>query len=203
MFAALAALVFVGFKILGPHPTSGIKAGMFVAVAGLLLILLITRFCSMWIESWVYDSGWISLQVGIAVTALIGLSLLFWAGTWLLKPSTAKTLVAFKDQGWFGRSDTDRCKEYLPSTIFGLLLLAIAGVWTMVNSGELKRGAELWELNVPFIGVVLVDLSEKKTDKEGAARTRHERKRAMPVMLSPSSRISPNGSKRRSTASKR
>src|SRR5262249_46458841 len=46
------ALLVVGARLLGPNPPTGIRAGVFVGFVGLLLVLLLARWASLWFEHW-------------------------------------------------------------------------------------------------------------------------------------------------------
>src|SRR5579875_1406317 len=56
--AALSGLLVFGTRLLGPKTAPGVRAGIFFAVVGFLLILLLTRWASLWIEYGSYDLGW-------------------------------------------------------------------------------------------------------------------------------------------------
>src|SRR5262245_61262771 len=49
------ALLVAGARLLGPNPPAGVRAGVFVAFAGLLLVVLLTRWASLWAEHWAYQ----------------------------------------------------------------------------------------------------------------------------------------------------
>src|SRR6516165_6217961 len=46
--AAAVGVGFVGLKVLGARAPVGTRAGVFVAVVGILIILLLTRWASLW-----------------------------------------------------------------------------------------------------------------------------------------------------------
>src|SRR5260370_31644371 len=55
---AAAGLGFLGLWLLGRRAPVGTRAGIFVAVLGVLVILLLTRWASLWIEYGVYFGHW-------------------------------------------------------------------------------------------------------------------------------------------------
>jgi preprotein translocase SecE subunit len=112
----------------------------------------------MWVEYWAYTTGALSPVAGIVVVSIFGLALLA-VGLWLFfQRSTEKAIVQVEDQGWF------QATSYKPmqgqrvrrGTILGILLLAGAGIYTLLSHQVLRRGSENWELNVPFTGRVIV-----------------------------------------------
>src|SRR5436190_17131402 len=54
--AAAVGLVRLAGKLLGPNPPVGVRAGVFVGFVGFLFVLLLTRWASLWLEHWAYDS---------------------------------------------------------------------------------------------------------------------------------------------------
>jgi preprotein translocase SecE subunit len=158
-FGALVGLVWYGARLLGPKTVPGIRAGIFIALAGFLLILLLTRWASVWIEYWSYDRGLFSPSIGALLTAGIGLVLLFFGGRLFLRPGTERFLVQLEEQGWFS------ARPYKPlqglrvrrGTVFGILLLIGSGIWTIMSHGTLRRGPQDWQLNVPFTGHVTIE----------------------------------------------
>jgi preprotein translocase SecE subunit len=165
--AALLGLLVFGTRLLGPKAVTGVRAGIFIAVAGFLLILLLTRWASLWIEYWSYDRGLLSPTVGAIATTVIGLALLLLGGRLFLRPGSERFLVNLEEQGWF----TIRPYKALQGvrvrrgTIFGILLLIGAGIWTMLSHGTLRRGPQQWELNVPFTGRVILESKGDVPDK--------------------------------------
>jgi len=163
MLAALGALGYVGTILLGKRPLPGVKAGVFVGFVGILVILILTRWASLWFEHWAFSQHYFGKWVGAALTAAVFIGLLAAAGRFYFQPSFEKRLVGFEEQGWFS------AHAYKPlqgvrvrrGTILGLLLIAGAGVYTLLSHGSLDparnaRVPEDWALNVPFTGTVSV-----------------------------------------------
>ncbi len=165
---ALVGLAWFGARLLGPKAVAGVRAGIVVALAGVLLILLLTRWASLWIEYWSYDRGLFSPTAGAIVTTVIGLALLILGGRLFLRKGNERFLVNLEEQGWF----TFRPYKALQGvrvrrgTIFGILLLIGAGIWTMLSHGTLRRGPQDWQLNVPFTGRVVLESRGDVVDKE-------------------------------------
>jgi preprotein translocase SecE subunit len=168
--AALGGLIVFGTRLLagaGSKAAPGLRAGIFVGLVGFLLVLLLTRWASLWIEHWSFDRGFFGPTVGAVLTAVIGLGLVALGIRLFLRPASERFLVHLEEQGWF----TPRPYKALQGlrvrrgTIFGILLIVGAGIWTMLAHNTLRKGAPDWQLNIPFTGGVIVestgDVSEK------------------------------------------
>jgi preprotein translocase SecE subunit len=157
--AALVALSAFGVRLLGPKALPGIRAGIFVALLGFLLILLLTRWASVWIEHWSHERELFSPTLGAIVTAVFGLGLLALGVRFFVKPGMERFLVGLEEQGWFSARPYKALQglRVRRGTIFGILLLIGSGIWTMMSHGTLRKGPPDWQLNVPFTGRVTVE----------------------------------------------
>jgi preprotein translocase SecE subunit len=167
MLAVLVLLVVLGTRLLGPRPAEGIRAGIFVGLVGLLLVLLVTRALSIRFEEYVYAYHWFgdsaALGGGILV-GVVGLVLLGFFLRWFLRPRFEKTLVRFEQQGWFTATSYKpmQGQKVRRGTIVGILGLVGCGIYVMLTHGTLTRGARDWDLNVPFTGkVAITDKNEE------------------------------------------
>jgi len=161
MLAAVSGLIVLGAHLLGPRTPDGTRAGIFVGLVGLLMILLLTRWASLWIEHWVFDDGLFggTRTAGAVATGVVGLILLA-LGVWLfVRKDTEKQLLRVEHQGWFYGS------AYKPGqglrvrrgTMFGILVMIAAGVWTLMAHGTLRRGDPSWQIAIPFTGREVVE----------------------------------------------
>jgi preprotein translocase SecE subunit len=155
MVVAAVGLTALGRRLLGEKAPTGVRAGIFMGLLVFLIVLLLTRWISMWLEYWVYDGGMFGANgatTGAALTGVAGLVLLFLAVRWFLRPKFERFLVGLEEQGWF------TARGYKPlqgikvrrGTIFGILIIAGAGVYTLINHGTLNRGPLDWDLLIPF-----------------------------------------------------
>jgi len=157
--AGLVGLLVLGTRLLGSSAPPGARAGAFVGLLGVLLILLITRWASLWFEHWAYVTHWFGPPTGAILTGVVGGVLLLLLAALLLRKGVERMLVALETQGWF------HATRYKPlqgvrvrrGTILGLLLIVAAGIWTLISHGTLKKGAPDWQLNVPFTGRVVIE----------------------------------------------
>lgn len=161
--ATLLILLLFGVRLLAgegaARSSPGARAGIFVSLVGFLLILLLTRWASLWFEYWSYDRGLLAPSAGAIATAIFGLALLFLGVRMFLRPASERFSVNLEEQGWFS------VRPYKPlqgvrvrrGTIFGILLLFGAGIWTLLSHGTLRKGPQDWQLNVPFTGRVAID----------------------------------------------
>jgi preprotein translocase SecE subunit len=161
MVVAAVVLSVLGLRLLGPEPAPGTRAGIFAGLVGFLVVLLLTRWASMWVEHWVYDEGMFGDRgptVGAGVVAAVGVVLLAAFIRLFTRPAFERWLVRFDGQGWFS------ARSYKPlqgqrvrrGTIFGILVIVGAGIWTMLSHKTLERGPADWALNVPFTGKVTI-----------------------------------------------
>lgn len=158
-FVALVGLLVFGSRLLGPKTVPGVRAGIFVGFVGFLVILLLTRWASLWLEYWSFDRLWFSSSIGATLTTLVGVVLLIVGGRLFLRPETERFLVRFEEQGWFTARPYKAMQgmRVRRGTIVGILVLVGAGIWTMWSHGTLRKGETDWRLNVPFTGRVAVE----------------------------------------------
>ncbi len=158
--AAAVGLAYVGSRLVGSHPPRGLKAGIFLALVTLLVVVLLTRWASLWIEGWVYDTRNITESVGLMVTAAIGVVLLVVAvRTLFLLPTSEPRLVSIEEQGWFSTTSYKRSQgqRVRRGTIVAFLIIVLYGLWTMVSHKTIDTfGTKDWSLNIPFTGGVNV-----------------------------------------------
>jgi preprotein translocase SecE subunit len=157
--AAGVGLLIFGGRLLGPHPPAGVRGGVFLGFAGLLLALLLARWASVWLEHWAYDSRWFSPTTGAILTALITAALLGGAA-WLFFTARAQRFAAALEAGgWFHATayKSNQGQKVRRATILGILLLVGAGVWTLISHGTLRRGPDNWDLNIPFTGKAAIE----------------------------------------------
>jgi preprotein translocase SecE subunit len=166
LLIAATALVALGLVLLGPRAAHGTRAGIFVGVVGVLLILLLTRWASLWFEYWAFYDRLYSPTVGAILTGVVGLGLLIAGGYYFLQPKFEVYLQKFEDQGWFSAT-TYKSQQGLRvrrGTILGILLIVGAGIYTMVNHATLRRLPPNWALNIPFTAKTEVELSNYDPD---------------------------------------
>jgi preprotein translocase SecE subunit len=171
MLAAAAGLVVGGVRVFGPRAVQGVRAGIFCGLVGFLLVLLLTRWVSMWIEHWVYNDGLFGdngPMIGAIVTGVAGMLMLFLLVRRFFRPSFERMLVRFEGQGWFSAKGYKQLQglRVRRGTIFGILVLVGAGIYTLLSHGTLTHGPADWDLNIPFTGkVVIAEVrQEKNTD---------------------------------------
>lgn len=169
--AALAGLVVFGAHLLGTKAVTGVRAGTFIGLVGFLLVLLLTRWASLWIEHWSYDDGYFGLRTGSILTTVVGLGLLALGIRLFLRPRSERFLVGLEEQGWFTPKPYKALQglRVRRGTIFGILLLVGSGIWTLLAHNTLRKGDPDWQLNIPFTGRVVVestgDVSEQDLSK--------------------------------------
>lgn len=164
MVGGALGLAVVGSRWLAGHASHGLRAGVFTALLGLLVIGWLTWWAGSLLEASVFASE-ASRGVGIAVTLVLGAAFLFLAGRWFFRPEAEEFLGTFEDQGWFAAVGYKKSQGQLVrrGTIVGVLFLAGAGIWTLWSHHTLESGPRDWALLMPFTGgaqqlVVLKDV---------------------------------------------
>jgi preprotein translocase SecE subunit len=155
----LVGLIVFGVRLLGPKTAPGVRAGIFVGLLGFLTILLLTRWASLWIEYGSYSRNLYSPSVGAILTAVFGLALLVLGVRLFMRTSTERLLVRFEEQGWFTAKPYKSLQgiRVRRGTIFGILILVGAGIWTLLAHNTLRKGPPNWQLNIPFTGRVTLE----------------------------------------------
>jgi preprotein translocase SecE subunit len=158
---AATALGYLGFRLIGPAPIPGLRAGLFLALFSLLLVLLLTRLVSTWTEYGVYEARTLSEPVGLGLTIGVALGLLVLVvRLFFYKTGWQQRLIAFEEQGWFSTSSYKRSQgqRVRRGTILGLLILVGAGIYTLLAHRLLDNlGTRDWVVNIPFTGRVTVN----------------------------------------------
>jgi len=157
MMAAAIGLLYLGSWLLGSKPAPGVKGGVFVGSIGLVLVLLLTRWASLWAEHWAF-AGTMSIPTGIGFTAGAGVVFLVALVWGFFHPWTQAQVLHLEEMGWFSTAGYKSLQglRVRRATILGIMLLIGAGVWTLISHGTLRRGPADWRLDVPFTGVVTV-----------------------------------------------
>jgi len=162
MIAAAVGLVGLGSRLLGPRAAPGTRAGIFVGLVGALVILLLSRWASLWFEHWSYDENLFGPTAGALLTGAFALVLLVVGARFFMRPGFERAMARFEDQGWFSATPykANQGVRVRRGTVFGLLILAATGIYSLMNHNTLK-GNPSWTLNIPFTGrVTLTNLGD-------------------------------------------
>jgi preprotein translocase SecE subunit len=156
MIAAGAGLVFLGQRLVGAKARPGLRAGVFFGVLGLLAVGLATAGLGILIENLV---GPANPALGVPLIGLVGLALLFLAGSVFLRAGTERWLVRVEEQGWFHavpykRSQGQRVRR---ATILGILILVGCGIYTLLSNRVLETGVRHWGPRLPYVYMVQLD----------------------------------------------
>jgi preprotein translocase SecE subunit len=149
LVAVTIGLAVLGKKLAGASQPVGMRAGMFLGVAGVLLVVLIVRVIGGAIEA----TGRMAPQAGLILVGVLAAVLLAGMIYLFFLPSTGKTIVALEQQGWFEATSYKRTQgmRVRRATIFGFLILAGFGVYSYRGSLE-SIGSQDLEVLIPFTG---------------------------------------------------
>jgi preprotein translocase SecE subunit len=155
----IVILAFVGMALVGSTPPRGLRAGVFAVLAWLFATVFVTHLAGKIFQSLL---GGIP-AVGIALTAAVGLGLLYWGWSLISRPKAPDKLKAFEDQGWFSttRLKPMQGQKVRRATMLGIILLVGAGIWTLSNR-TLNTVDNDWPVNIPFTNYVLPILPDVK-----------------------------------------
>jgi len=161
--AVTVGLLVLGGKLLGPNPPVGVRSGVFVAFGGFVIALLLARWASLWLEHWAYDSRWFSAEMGEIAAAVVGLLLLVGWVRLFTRPAVQKFVLMVEHGGWFHASayKPNQGQKVRRGTIFGILLLVGAGIYTLISHNTLAKGfgknSPDWSMNIPFTGAMAIN----------------------------------------------
>jgi preprotein translocase SecE subunit len=161
MIAAAVGLGVLGSRLGGAEMPHGLKAGIFIAGAGLLTCLLVA-----WTVGIIFEailSRWEGLwAIGAVIAAASGLGLLYLFARWFFRPSAEEWFTAVEDQGWFSATAYKKSQglRVRRGTLLGILIMAACGIWTLWSHNALVYGlpnpaagvpnTNFWYLRIPF-----------------------------------------------------
>jgi preprotein translocase SecE subunit len=162
MLVVFLLLAVLGARLMGHPPKPGLKAGIFMGLVLLFLVLILSRWLGGIVEGWAYTNHWFAGQeqtFGLVVSGVIVVVFLGLFGRLLFRRWFEKWLVRFEEQGWFS------AKVFKPGqglrvrrgTLLGILLLAVSGIWLLHTHNTLGRGPADWQLSIPFTGKMVVE----------------------------------------------
>jgi preprotein translocase SecE subunit len=149
MVAGAAGLAYVGQRLAGPHAPRGIRAGVFVATAGLLTIGWLTGSLAGLLET---NLGVDNPTLGLILAGAVGLLLVVLGVRILTRSGFEQWLVQFEDQGWFTAAPYKRSQGLRTrrGTILGILLLAGCGIYTLVSHMSALGPSWHWVWTIPY-----------------------------------------------------
>jgi preprotein translocase SecE subunit len=152
MAAAAVGLGLVGLRLAGRHPPHGLRAGIFFGTVGVLAIAFVTLAIGAILEGSPWFRGETGRSVGLGVMAAVGLALLVVGGRYFMRPEAERWLIQVEDQGWFTAEAYKRSQgqQVRRGTILGILILAGAGIYTMLAHQTLQTGSQHWDVAIPF-----------------------------------------------------
>lgn len=148
MVAVAVGWLIPGGYLASGHPVRGVRAGVFVALVGLLVAFLVTCAVGRLLEMRLgYSVAGAAVTVAIGVLFIIGLVAAFFRGR------VDSWLVAMEEQGWFTTASYKRTQgqRVRRGTILGILVIAGCGIYTLQSHDTLK-GAGNWVVRLPFVG---------------------------------------------------
>jgi preprotein translocase SecE subunit len=161
---AIGILAFVGMMLTGGSMRHGLKAGIFSAVAWVLGAMVLTSIFG----------GTSSNPVWQGIGLAVGLITLFFGYRFFTNSKFDDRMRAFEDQGWFSSTPykPNQGRKVRRGTILGLLVIAGAGIWTLLNHHTLDVISKDLTFSIPFTSrPVLNAAGAAVLDKSGAPVT--------------------------------
>jgi len=137
--AMAGGLIWFGRKLLGDHPPKGVRGGIFLMIANVILIFLLWRWAARSMDG----------TPGLIISSLIAGFLIYLAIRFFTGSTGARWMVALEEQGWFHWTSYKRSlgQRVRRLTILGILLIGGSGVYSLMFQGLLP---ENWTLAMPF-----------------------------------------------------
>jgi len=131
---------------------------VFVGFVGTLTTVLLARWASLWVEHWTYVNHWPTAWPVLVTAALALVLLLLWVRLFTSE-RMQRYVQVLESAGWFSATSykSNQGQKVRRGTIFGILLLVGAGIYTMLSHNVLGRTAPEWALDVPFTGASAVE----------------------------------------------
>lgn len=151
LVAVAVGLAVLGKKLAGNAQPVGVRAGVFSAVIGFLVVVLLVRLIGGALE----QTGRIEPQVGLIVVGVLAAVLLGGLVYLFFLPASTGNLVALEEQGWFSATFYKRTQglRVRRATILGFLVLAGCGVYSLLNRNTLGiAGVGNLDVVIPFSG---------------------------------------------------
>lgn len=153
MIVAVVGLWYLGHSLAGQNPPKGIRGGIFLVISSIFTVFFLVRAVGLNVSG----------PIGMAVTAAIGLVLIYFAVRLITGARGERWMVGLEHSGMFS---TNTYKSMLGQkvrrlTILGILITFGTGIITLVNKSMLPEGD--WKLSLPFTDATLTLLPNAET----------------------------------------
>ena len=137
--AVLVGLAWFGVSLIGSNPAKGLRGGIFLVVALVLLTFFVV--CGI--------GAAVSGAPGQVFTAIVAAAMVFGAFKLLTSARGERWMIALEDQGWFSGKSYKRVLglKVRRITILGILLLLGSGIYTLIAQGSIPDN---WTIQLPF-----------------------------------------------------
>jgi preprotein translocase SecE subunit len=131
----IIGLFVLGYRLQGPHPVHGMRAGAFFLSIAVVL-------------------SWLLMSCGINLWAVVGAIVLVAAIVLFFQPAFLAWLVNVEDQGWLHATSfkPNQGVRVRRGTVIAVVVLVICGIYTLMSHGVLRTGT--FKVEVPGSNVV-------------------------------------------------
>jgi len=156
-------LVLFGLTLMGPHPTEGLRGGIFWSISMLITVFFLTRAVAMITER-NFLVGAENRQTGWIVTGIAGALFLLIGWRILNSRRLRGWMYGIERQGWFSMHGFKKTQgqHVRRLTLLGILLLLGSGVYVLMSGNTLTTMATNWTLDLPFSDYRLIVLPDVK-----------------------------------------
>jgi preprotein translocase SecE subunit len=142
LVAAVAGVVFVLAKLLPANPPKGLRGGIFLVIAVVLLFAMLVRWVGL-----MFEGG----AAGPIITGVIAAALAFGAYKFLTGMMGRRWMVAIEEMGWFHTNSFKKTQgiRLRRWTMIGILLVGASGIWSLYHHNTLPYGD--WTVRIPFL----------------------------------------------------
>lgn len=142
LVAAVAGVVFALAKLMPANPPRGLRGGIFLVIAVVLLVAMIVRWVGL-----MFEGG----AAGPIITGVAAAALVFGAYKFLTGNMGRRWMIALEEMGWFHtytfkKTQGLRLRRW---TMIGILALGGSGIWSLYSHNSLPYGD--WTVRIPFL----------------------------------------------------
>lgn len=142
LVAAVAGVIYALVKLSPANPPKGLRGGIFLVIAVVLLFALLVRWVGI-----MFENG----AAGPIITGVVAAALAFGAYKLLTGEMGRRWMIALEEMGWFHtnafkKTQGIRLRRW---TMIGILLLGGSGVYSLMAHSNLPAGD--WSVRIPFL----------------------------------------------------
>jgi len=142
LVAAIAGVIYALVKLSPANPPKGLRGGIFLVIAVVLLFALLVRWVGI-----MFEHG----AAGPIITGVVAAALAFGAYKLLTGAMGRRWMIALEEMGWFHTNSFKKTQgiRLRRWTMIGILGLGFSGIWSLYQHNSLPYGD--WNVRIPFL----------------------------------------------------